>query len=132
MKQESKAKEKEEKQKAAVEAGKATGPAKEKVANDQQDEELIDPNEYHKLRLTQIMHMKSTEGAGAVYPHKFNVSISMTEFQEKYSYLTSEQVNDDMVSIAGNLLILTFFYKKILFYFEQILRSCLFEACHGL
>ena len=46
--------------------------------------------------------MKSTEGAGAVYPHKFHVSISMTDFHEKYSYLTSEQVNDDMVSIAGS------------------------------
>ena len=47
--------------------------------------------------------MKSTEGAGAVYPHKFHVSISMTEYHEKYSYLVNEQVSDDQVSIAGKL-----------------------------
>ena len=105
LKAESKAKEKEEKQKSAPSAAVSTtlATAKEKHT---QEEELIDPNEYHKLRLSQITHMKSTEGAGAVYPHKFHVTISMTEYHEKYSHLTSDQVSDDMVSIAGRHLIL--------------------------
>lgn len=76
---------------------------KEKTSHEP-EEELIDANEYHKLRLSQITHLKSTEGAGAAYPHKFHVSISMTEYHEKYSYLTSEQVSDDMVTIAGKKL----------------------------
>ena len=47
--------------------------------------------------------MKNTEGAGAVYPHKFHVEMSMTHFIEKYSHLTTEQVSDDVVTIAGRV-----------------------------
>lgn len=38
-----------------------------------------------------------------VYPHKFHVSISFTDYIEKYSSLTPEQVSDDKVSIAGRV-----------------------------
>lgn len=53
------------------------------------------------MRINHVMHLKKTEGECKVYPHKFHVSISMTEFVEKYSHLANEQVHDDKVSLAG-------------------------------
>jgi lysyl-tRNA synthetase, class II len=38
-----------------------------------------------------------------VYPHKFHVSTSFTDYIEKYSTLTPEQVSDDKVTIAGRV-----------------------------
>jgi hypothetical protein len=48
-----------------------------------------------------VTHLKELVGAGAVYPHKFHVSTSITDFIERYSYLGNEQVSDDKLSIAG-------------------------------
>lgn len=56
---------------------------------------------YRKMRINQVVHLKSEIGESKVYPHKFHVSISMTEFVEKYSHLANEQVHDDKVSLAG-------------------------------
>lgn len=67
------------------------------------EEEIFDPNEYHKLRVQQITHLKQTDGEGSVYPHKFHVDISMSNFVEKYNHLANEQVSDDMLSIAGRV-----------------------------
>lgn len=99
LKQEQKAKEKELKEQAT----KAAQPASAKPVDATEAEENIDPNEYFKLRVSQITHLKNTEGAGAVYPHKFHVEMSMTHFIEKYSHLTTEQVSDDVVTIAGRV-----------------------------
>lgn len=57
--------------------------------------------EYYKLRCREMAHLKSTEGAASVYPHKFHVSTSMTDYIEKYSYLKAEEVSEDKVSLAG-------------------------------
>lgn len=53
------------------------------------------------MRIAHVTHLKNTIGANSVYPHKFHVSISLTEFHEKYASLTTEQVSDDQVSVAG-------------------------------
>lgn len=55
------------------------------------------------MRINHVLNLKSTEGESKVYPHKFHVSISMTEFVEKYSHLQNEQVHDDKVSVAGKI-----------------------------
>lgn len=47
--------------------------------------------------------MKKEKGAGSVYPHKFHVEISMSEFIDKYSGLVNEQVSDDTVTVAGRI-----------------------------
>lgn len=53
------------------------------------------------MRINQVISLKAAEGESKVFPHKFHVTISMTEFVEKYSHLTNEQVSDDKVSVAG-------------------------------
>lgn len=60
--------------------------------------------------------MKATEGAGAVYPHKFHVSISLSEFVDKYSHLSNEQVSDDQVSVAGRIYSKRAMGQKLRFY----------------
>lgn len=67
------------------------------------------------MRIAHVLNLKATEGESKVYPHKFHVSISMTEFVEKYSHLQNDQVHEDKVSVAGKieyiyLLIETKFY----------------------
>lgn len=95
LKQDQKAKEKEEKEAAL----KALQPADAAAKKD----EDIDPNEYFKLRVNQVTTMKKEDGDSSVYPHKFHVDLSMTHFIEKYSTLTNEQVSDDVVQIAGRV-----------------------------
>lgn len=99
LKNEQKAKEKEDK--AATKA--ATAPAK--PASEQQtaetDEENIDPNEYLKLRINTIKHMK--QNGETVYPHKFHVSSSFGNFIQKYDYLKPEEVSNDKLTIAGRV-----------------------------
>lgn len=115
LKQEQKEKEKAEKA-AQQQANKpaATAAATNNAA--QVEDENIDPNEYYKMRVAQITHMKASEGAGAVYPHKFHVSISLTEFVEKYSYLKNEEVNEDRVSLAGRIYSKRSMGQKLRFY----------------
>ena len=55
------------------------------------------------MRVNQINHLKQLEGAGKVFPHKFHVSISMSEFTDKYSKLANEEVSEDVVSLAGKI-----------------------------
>jgi lysyl-tRNA synthetase, class II len=49
-----------------------------------------------------------------VYPHKFHVSISLRDFIEKYSHLKNEEVNTDVVSVAGKAGLLTISISKLL------------------
>jgi lysyl-tRNA synthetase, class II len=55
------------------------------------------------LRCREITHLKSVEGESKIYPHKFDVTISMTAFIEKYSHLQNEQVSEDKVRVAGRV-----------------------------
>lgn len=98
LKADQKAKEKEAKE-AALKASQPESAKKSAAAED----ENIDANEYFKLRVNQVVSMKKEHGAGAVYPHKFHVDLSMTSFIEKYTPLTNEQVSDDVVNIAGRV-----------------------------
>ena len=113
QKAEQKEKEKAEKAAAAAATAQAKPAAADKLAA---EEEIVDPNEYFKMRVSQITHMKAAEGAGAVYPHKFHVSISLTDFVDKYSYLTNEQVHDDRVSVAGRIYSKRAMGQKLRFY----------------
>lgn len=65
------------------------------------DEDNMDPNEYYKLRVQMINGMKA---AGEdPYPHKFHVSMSLTEFIEKYQNIETGQVLQDTVRVAGRI-----------------------------
>jgi lysyl-tRNA synthetase class 2 len=68
------------------------------------------------MRVAQVTQLKASEGAGAVFPHKFHVSISLTDFVEKYSFLTNEQVNEDTISVAGRVYSKRAMGQKLRFY----------------
>ena len=102
MKAEKKAAEKA--QKAAEKAkeepkGKAEAQPKDGLNSDE-----ITPNEYFKLRSKAIEDLKS-DASTHPYPHKFHVSISLTDFIEKYSgSLADGQSLDDVeVRMAGRI-----------------------------
>ena len=38
-----------------------------------------------------------------MYPHKYHVSLSFTDYVEKYSNLKNEEVSNDVVQIAGRV-----------------------------
>ena len=53
---------------------------------------------YFENRLKQL-RSRGTEN----YPHKFHVSMSLKEFIERYSHLTTnERIEEEVVSVAGN------------------------------
>ena len=96
---------------------------------------MVKQKEYRKMRIAHVTHLKNTIGANSVYPHKFHVSISLTEFHEKYAYLTNEQVSDDQVNVAG------IFYRIFSILIEKndenyhictnSKRKNLFKTCYG-
>ncbi|CAO4364840.1 unnamed protein product [Caenorhabditis nigoni] len=60
-----------------------------------------DPQEYFNMRVRMI---EARRAAGEnPFPHKFNVTISLTDFIAKYSPLQNEQVADEIVSVAGRI-----------------------------
>ena len=49
-----------------------------------------------------LQHVQTLKEAGeVVFPHKFHVSISLRDFVEKYTPLKNEEINEDVVSVAG-------------------------------
>jgi len=104
LKQEQKAKEKAEKDRAKAEAGAASanhvGDKDKKPAKESEEE--ISPNEYYKLRLQTMQQFK--DAGENPYPHKYNVTISIEDFIEKYSHLNEGDVLEDVtVSLAGRI-----------------------------
>jgi len=96
LKAEKKAKEKAEKLAAVA----ATQPAESAVPK-KQNEEDIDPNEYFKLRSSAVAKLK--EDGETPYPHKFSVSISLTDFIEKYSHIQPGDSLAELVSVSGRI-----------------------------
>ncbi|MCL4129882.1 UNVERIFIED_CONTAM: hypothetical protein GTU68_058080, partial [Idotea baltica] len=78
------------------------------------DEEDISPNEYLKLR-KQYVEQRKKEGV-AVYPHKFHVSISLSNFLTKYESLQNQEVSPDEVTIAARVHAIRESSNKLRFY----------------
>lgn len=57
--------------------------------------------EYFKLRLQAINQLK--EAGENPYPHKFHVSISLTDFITNYDHLGAGEMHSDIVSVAGTV-----------------------------
>lgn len=57
------------------------------------------PQEYLKLRTAAVNAMK--ENGQNPYPHKFHVSMSLTDFVEKYNDIEDGTIMDEVVSVAG-------------------------------
>ncbi|KAJ1550720.1 lysyl-tRNA synthetase, partial [Nowakowskiella sp. JEL0078] len=93
-----------EKEKKAIEK-KATAPlpvAKKEGHAAIVDEEEKDPRKYFEGRSKDVLKWRETPGL-TPYPHKFNVSISIVEFVEKFNHVESSVTLNDVVSVAGRL-----------------------------
>uniref|UniRef100_T1IHK0 Lysine--tRNA ligase n=1 Tax=Strigamia maritima TaxID=126957 RepID=T1IHK0_STRMM len=100
LKAEQKAKEKAENEKLKPPNVVRMNSAK-KVNDGEPKEDDLDPNEYFQLRLQSVNHLK--EIGENPYPHKFHVTMSLTDFIEKYNHLKPEQTLNDVVSLAGRV-----------------------------
>lgn len=117
MKLEQKAKEKAEKEaekeQAAAQDGSAGG---KKAVDGELNEAEISPNEYFKLRSGAIEELKKQPDTHP-YPHKFNVTISLENFIEKYQNSIGDGVTLDVSeSVAGRLHSIRGSGAKLIFY----------------
>ncbi|XP_026727236.1 lysine--tRNA ligase isoform X1 [Trichoplusia ni] len=80
-------------------------------------EEEISPNEYYKLRTGAVAALKEGAKDDHPYPHKFNVTISLEEFIEKYNHVNSGEVLEDVtLSVAGRVHSIRESGAKLIFY----------------
>lgn len=80
-------------------------------------EEEISPNEYYKLRSAAVLALKNGSKEDHPYPHKFNVTVSLEEFIEKYNNLNSGEVLEDVtLSVAGRIHSIRESGAKLIFY----------------
>ncbi|KAL9885628.1 lysyl-tRNA synthetase isoform 1-T1 [Glossina fuscipes fuscipes] len=79
-------------------------------------EEEISPNEYFKLRSAAVAELKKSPETDP-YPHKFNVSISLEKYINKYSHLKEgEMLENEKLSIAGRIHAIRESGAKLIFY----------------
>uniref|UniRef100_A0A646QCR0 Lysine--tRNA ligase n=1 Tax=Hemiscolopendra marginata TaxID=943146 RepID=A0A646QCR0_9MYRI len=109
LKMEQKAREKAEKEKQRQELV-----AQQPPKIQQQDEESMDENEYFAIRSQALSQLKKI--GEDPYPHKFHVSMSLSEFIDTYSHLQAEQIHDDVVSVAGRVHAKREAGQKLIFY----------------
>ncbi|KAJ3051949.1 lysyl-tRNA synthetase [Rhizophlyctis rosea] len=96
-----------ERKKAAEKAEKAAAApastAAAKPKNEEDDVENLDPRQYFELRSKAILKLRETQNPNP-YPHKFDVSISIPHYIEKYATIDAAARNvNDIVSVAGRL-----------------------------
>ncbi|XP_064084993.1 lysine--tRNA ligase-like isoform X1 [Macrobrachium nipponense] len=102
--------EKKAQEKALKEANKPEQSTKPKKVN----EEEISANEYLKLR-TQYVQQQKDEGK-VVYPHKFHVSTSLSDFIKTYDSLQQEVEGKEEVTVAGRVHAIRESSQKLRFY----------------
>ncbi|GIX67801.1 lysine--tRNA ligase [Caerostris extrusa] len=72
---------------------------KEKVIK---TEDPTDADEYYKIRCQAVEQLKAS--GESPYPHKFHVSISLTEFVNRFSNLDAAQIlKDETISVSGRV-----------------------------
>lgn len=111
----------------ALEEKKAAKAAKAAAAapkiNKKKGDEMADlnPNQYFEIRSRQINELRDANHADPTafnpYPHKFNVSIKVPEFVEKYQDLKrGETLKDVTVSVSGRIMAKREAGSKLKFY----------------
>ncbi|THU52361.1 hypothetical protein C4D60_Mb10t03200 [Musa balbisiana] len=79
------------------------------------DDEDMDPTQYYENRLKVLASVKSA--GGNPYPHKFQVSMTITEYIEKYRVLNEgDHLKDAEVNIAGRIMNKRTSSSKLFFY----------------
>lgn len=78
------------------------------------DDAEISSEEYFNLRVKHIEALKKSNVNP--YPHKFDVSISLTEFRRRFDSLKKEETHSDVVRIAGRIFSIRSASQKLKFY----------------
>ncbi|KAI4381120.1 hypothetical protein MLD38_007228 [Melastoma candidum] len=112
LKQKEEEKRKKEEEKAKMAPAKAISQAQKTGAADEDD---MDPTQYFENRLKYLAGQKA-DGQNP-YPHKFQVSLSICEYIEKYESLTNgEHLEDVQISLAGRIMSKRSSSSKLYFY----------------
>lgn len=96
-----------QRQKDADKAAKAAAAPAAQASNlqsAQDGEQDLSPTQYFERRARTIQKLRETHDPDP-YPHKFNVSISLTDFVEKYADRSKEgeKLQEEVVSLAGRI-----------------------------
>jgi len=110
-KSERKRREKAAKKAAAKEAKAAAAPAApgKKVSDDD-----LDPTKYFEVRTAKVAELKAADKSP--YPHKFHVSVSLTQFCDTFASLKTDEKSAEIVSVAGRIASARSAGKKLIFY----------------
>ncbi|KAF9918310.1 lysyl-tRNA synthetase [Linnemannia zychae] len=99
-------KNREKEAKKAEKAANAPAPAesasKKKEISAAEEEENLNPNQYFEIRSKRVNALRANKDTYP-YPHKFQVSISLPDFIEKYKGLKAGDVEEEIVTVAGRL-----------------------------
>ncbi|KAG9062604.1 lysyl-tRNA synthetase [Linnemannia hyalina] len=100
-------KNREKEAKKAEKAANAPAPAesavkKTKEVSAAEEEENLNPNQYFEIRSKRVNTLRANKETYP-YPHKFQVSISVPAFIEKYNGLKAGDVEEEIVTVAGRL-----------------------------
>ncbi|KAF8931480.1 lysyl-tRNA synthetase [Haplosporangium gracile] len=100
-------KNREKEAKKAEKAANAPAPAesaakKTKEVSAAEEEENLNPNQYFEIRSKRVNALRANKETYP-YPHKFQVSISVPAFIEKYNGLKAGDVEEEIVTVAGRL-----------------------------
>ncbi|KAF9092505.1 lysyl-tRNA synthetase, partial [Mortierella sp. GBA35] len=99
-------KNREKEAKKAEKAANAPAPAesanKKKEISAAEEEENLNPNQYFEIRSKRVNALRANKETYP-YPHKFQVSISVPAFIEKYNGLKAGDVEEEIVTVAGRL-----------------------------
>lgn len=80
-------------------------------------EEELSPTQYFEMRSRTIQKLRETREPDP-YPHKFHVSVSLTDYVEKYQdrIQPGEKIADDKVTVAGRIHNIRYSGNKLRFY----------------
>ncbi|KRY55657.1 Lysine--tRNA ligase [Trichinella britovi] len=113
LKLEKKLKEKAEKAEISAAHG-ALGTVEKDKKDLKKTDDAVDATEYYCLRLAAIKQLR--ENGFEPYPHKFEVTISLTDFIEKYNSVKCEEVLNETVCVAGRIHSKREAGQKLIFY----------------
>ncbi|CAG0887554.1 unnamed protein product [Cyprideis torosa] len=113
--------EKKEKEKAEKAAAATAGGTKEKKKEEEENgmprdkEDEVPPHEYYKFRSAAVQEMRAN--GEDPYPHKYDVTISLTDFIDKYDNIdTGTILEDQLWRVAGRLHAIRESSTKLIFY----------------
>jgi lysyl-tRNA synthetase class 2 len=94
----------------------ASGKGKGKQQKQEEQTPELNPSQYLELRSQTVLNLK-TDKTRNPYPHKFEVSICIPDFRQKYDYLSpNQQLDDTLENVSGRITFIRASSNKLNFY----------------